>query len=114
MTRDFVIGSVLLIAQAAPAFAEKATLACSQGDGYLTIYYTFDMKARTVSRDPHWEPNTSVSSLQISDDELNWIQRSNSGSVTHRYNRHSGRLLFCDSSAVCSTLSCVKARPGPL
>jgi hypothetical protein len=114
MIRVLVIGSMLLIAQAVPAFAEKITLACSRGEGYITLYYTFDMKSRAVLRDPNWEGGTSVSSFQISDDELNWIQRSSGGTVAHRYNRPSGRLQTCDSVQVCSTISCVRAQAGPL
>src|SRR5674476_853514 len=39
---------VLLIAQAVPAFAEKITLARSLGGDYITLYYTFDLAAKTV------------------------------------------------------------------
>jgi hypothetical protein len=46
ITRGLAIVLVLLIAQVVPAFAEKVTLACSQGEGRVTIYYTFDMKSR--------------------------------------------------------------------
>ena len=36
MVRSFFGGSILLIAQAVPAFAEKVTLACSYGGNTVT------------------------------------------------------------------------------
>ena len=48
MIRALGIGSILVIAQAVPAFAEKITLACSYGGDYVTLYYTFDLAAKTV------------------------------------------------------------------
>lgn len=48
MIRVFVVGSILLIAQAAPAFAEKVTLACGQGPGSIVFYLTIDSDAKTV------------------------------------------------------------------
>jgi len=37
-----------LFAQAVSALAETVTLACSRGPGYVILYYTFDMEAKTV------------------------------------------------------------------
>lgn len=51
MIRALGIGSILVIAQAVPAAAEKITLKCGLGAGYSVMYYTIDTNARTVSVD---------------------------------------------------------------
>ena len=48
MIRILGISSILISPQAVPAFAEKITLACSYGGEYVTLYYTFDLAAKTV------------------------------------------------------------------
>ena len=107
MTRGFVIGLVLLIAQAVPAFAEKITLACSSGPGYVTNFWTFDLNAKTV-KDPEWDRNGNTHPIQVTDDEIYW----SAGGGKRTYNRNTSQLTIYEEASV--TLSCQRAPRGPL
>jgi hypothetical protein len=108
MIRVFVVGSILLVAQAVSAFAEKVTLACSQGTGYMTAYYTFDMEAKTVMM-PQGGPYT----IQVTDDEIYWKEQ-HGVFVTFVYNRNTARLVTYDPVNGNYSIDCHKAPPRPL
>jgi hypothetical protein len=107
MTRVLVIGLMLLIAQAAPAFAEKITLACSRGPGYVTHFWTFDMNAKTV-KDPEWDPNGDTHPIQITEDDIYW----SAGGGKRMYIRSTSELIIFEGDS--SPLHCQRAPRGPL
>ena len=64
MIRVLVVGSILLIAQAVPAFAEKVSLKC--GDEY----FVFDSDAHSVTFRPYRDE--IVEPARITDAEVTW------------------------------------------
>jgi hypothetical protein len=101
-----VIGS--LIAQAVPAFAEKITLACSRGPGYVTNFWTFDLNAKTV-KDPEWDPNGNTHPIQVTDDEISW----SAGGGKRIYTLSTSQLTIYEETPPL-TVSCQRAPRGPL
>ena len=88
MVRAFFGGSILLIAQAVPAFAEKITLACSYGGNTVTSYITIDTVAKTV-KESIWT-TTDTYPARITDDAITWYSRKHNMSGT--YNRQTRQL----------------------
>ena len=88
MIREFAIGSILLIAQAVPAFAEIVPLACTSDR--ITIHIVFDTDARTVTEtDNHTYP------MQMTDLQVTWqwqAQEPTPVLSSATYNRNSGQL----------------------
>jgi hypothetical protein len=110
MIRVLVIGSMLLIAQAVPAFAEKITLACSRGPEYIVLHYTFDLKALTVK-----DFKGDTFPIQVTDDEVRWRWTGNGPNVVvHVYNRITARLTIYYVHTEPATITCQRAQPGPL
>jgi hypothetical protein len=89
MLRVLVTGSTLLIALSVPAFAEKITLACSKGPGYLTKFWTFDMSAKTV-KDPEWDPNGNTHPIRVTADDIYW----SAGGGKRMYIRSTSELII--------------------
>ena len=112
--RVLFVGSVLLVAQAVPALAEKITLACSLGPGYVTTYFTFDLAAKTVKHGG----GGGTFATRVTDDEISWkshgyiAERSDLWLAT-TYDRLTGQLTiyFPDEA---STVPCHRAPSGPL
>jgi hypothetical protein len=88
MIRELAIGSILLIAQAVPAFAEIVPLACTSDR--ITIHIVFDTDARTVTEtDNHTYP------MQMTDLQVTWqwqAQEPTPVLSSATYNRNSGQL----------------------
>jgi len=102
MIRVLVIGSMLLIAQAAPAFAEKIYLACSYDSSqYVTTYITFDTDAKTVK-----EP-AGTFKARITDDAVTWFSRN----APATYDRQTRQLSFWLSNQM--PVPCVRATEPP-
>lgn len=109
--RVLVIGSALLFAQIVPAFAEKTTLACSLGSGYVTLFYTFDLDAKTVK-----DAEGGTFAIRITDDEIYWKRSGPAGTwqnVVHIYNRRTAQLVVYYPNGA-STTTCQRAPSGPL
>jgi len=95
MIRAFGIGSILVIAQAVPAFAEKVTLKCGLGAGYSVMYYTIDTIAKTVSVDLGASSGLNGTyRAQITEYGVVWESRGPDGKMyTARYDR--SRAGYC-------------------
>src|SRR5450759_5569668 len=112
--RVFVVGSILWIAQAVPALAEKVTLACSLGPGYVTTYFTFDLAEKTVKHGG----GGGTFATRVTDDEISWKSH---GYIAERsdlwlptiYDRRTGELTMYLPGEV-STIPCHRAPSGPL
>jgi hypothetical protein len=107
MIRAFCGASILLIAQAVPAFAEKVTLACSLGTGFITTYWTIDTVAKTMKEQSGTYP------AQITDDAVSWYSQK----MTNTYNRQtaqiSGWMSFNWETHQMEPTPCVRAPPAP-
>jgi hypothetical protein len=95
MIRALGIGSILVVVQAVPAFAEKVTLKCGNGAGYSVMYYTIDTIAKTVS------VNLGASSglngtypAQITEYAVVWESRGPDGKM-HRASYDRSRAGYC-------------------
>jgi hypothetical protein len=87
------IGSILVIAQAVPVFAEKVTLACSLGAGYHVNYLTIDTNAKTVI-DDHGTGYKGPYPAQIAEYTVVWEEKAPSGEMYHaEYDRK--RASYC-------------------
>jgi hypothetical protein len=93
MIRVLIIGSVLWIAQAVPASAEKATLACSQGTGYIIFYLAISSDANTVAMSNSYGTDLGTYPARITPDAVTWVmqdyQKQNYQAI---YNRHTAIL----------------------
>lgn len=112
LMRAFFGGSILLIALAVPAFAEKVTLGCSTGPGYVTFYLMVDTVAKTVKESAG--TYTGTFPAQITDDAVTWHSRN----MLSIYNRISGQItsgwnVFNGETHQMEPVSCVRARPTP-
>jgi hypothetical protein len=89
------LGSILIIAQAVPAFAEKVTLKCGNGAGYAVMYYTIDTIAKTVSVNLGASNNLNGTyPARITEDGVVWESRGPNGKMyTARYDR--SRAGYC-------------------
>ena len=110
--RAFFGGSILLIALAGPAFAEKVTHGCSLGPGYSTFYLTVDTVAKTVNESAG--TYTGAFPAQITDDAVTW----HSHDVLSIYNRLSGQItsgwnVLNGETHQMEPVSCVRARQSP-
>lgn len=106
MIRSLVAAAILFVAQAAPALAERITLACSRGPGYVTNLWTFDMSAKTV-KDPAWDPNGNTHPIRITDDDIYWSV----GGVKRMYIRSTSELIVFEGDS--GTLHCQLAPRAP-
>jgi hypothetical protein len=81
MIRVFAVTSILLIAQAVPAFAKKVTLKCQTS--ISTRYLTFDLDALTVTIDETQGMNLFIAGvggtypIQATDEKVTWQNHSN-------------------------------------
>jgi hypothetical protein len=92
MIRELAIGSILLIAQAVPAFAEIVPLACTNDSDGTTEHIVFDTDARTVL-----ETNNHTYPMTMTDLQVTWQFTDYGFSPTGlylywTYNRNSGKL----------------------
>jgi hypothetical protein len=111
--RVLFVGSILLIAQAVPALAEKVTLVCSLGPGYVTAYFTFDLAAKTVKHN-----STGTFAIRVTDDEISWNSHGYKGEWSDRwlasiYNRQTTQLTIYEPNGP-DTMTCQRAPSGPL
>lgn len=113
MIRVLGIGSILVIAQAIPAFAEKVTLACSLGPGYSVSYLTIDTIAKTVT-DSSVKEHTGTYPAQITENDVVWEAPGITGHVYRsRYDRQRNgycgwQTNGCNGSDI---TPCVRAAP---
>ena len=92
MIRVLVIGSILLIGQALPAFAEIATLSCtSNGSANSKIIVVFDTDAHTVS-DQNKTTAPGTYPMEVTDRYVKWQSLVNSKTFHAVYDRNSGQL----------------------
>ena len=97
MIRELAIGSILLIAQAVPAFAEIVPLACTDDSDGTTHHIVFDTDARTVLEidNPHTIDNYTYP-MTMTDLQMTWQFADHAlGLNIYRYwtyNRNSGKL----------------------
>ena len=94
MIRVLGIGSILVIAQAIPAFAEKVTLACSLGAGYHVNYLTIDTIAKTII-DDHGPGPKGPYSAQITEYTVVWEEKAGGQMYRAEYDRK--RASYCGS-----------------
>ena len=93
MIRELAIGSILLIAQAVPAFAEIVPLACTDDSKGTTHNIVFDTDARTVL-----ETDNQTYPMTMTDLQVTWQVTGNIPPwgtpfrVYWTYNRNSGKL----------------------
>ena len=101
MIRELATGSILLIAQAVPAFAEIVPLACTDDSAGTTHHIVFDTDARTVLGTDNQTYPMTMTDLQVT-----WTLEGYVGLLTYSYwtyNRNSGKLtentvlVFSDS-----------------
>lgn len=112
--RVLFVGSVLLIAQTVPAFAEKVTLMCTLGGDYIKMYFTFDLNEKTVT-DPRGAGTYAIRegtyAIQVTEDEIFWrINPQDSA----RYNRRTAQLRLYDRNGDEGVTPCIRAPRGPL
>jgi hypothetical protein len=87
IVRLFVVGPMLLIAQAIPAFAEKVDLMCPAWENHGAYYFTIDTEVMTVKDEDGTHP------AQITADEVRWFKNNdNSGLDVRWYVRQSASL----------------------
>jgi hypothetical protein len=114
MIRVF-FGVFLLISQAVPAFAEKITLACSHGGDYITLFYTFDLEAKTVADDAPigtYAIRKGTYAIEVTEEEIFW--RINPYDA-RRYNRNTAQLQLYDrNGAAGNAVPCHRVQRGPL
>lgn len=113
MVRGFFGGAMLLIAQAVPAAAEKVTLGCSLGPGYVTFYITIDTVAKTVKENSNAYTGGPFPA-QITDDAVTW----HSHNMLSIYNRISARMtsgwnVLNGETHQMESVSCARAGPAP-
>jgi hypothetical protein len=111
MTRIFVVGSILWIAWAVPALAEKITIACSYDRAqYVTVYLTIDTVAQTL------KDQTGTFHAQITDESVTW----NANGGRNTFNRLTGQFdgWMNNFGSVCNPCSgpygpvpCVRVSP---
>lgn len=90
MIRELAIGSILLIAQAVPAFAEIVPLACTDDSDGTTHHIVFDTDARTVL-----ETNNQTYPMTMTDLQVTWqftVLPFDPIHIYWTYNRNSGKL----------------------
>jgi len=75
MTRVLVIGLMLLIAQAVPAFAKTDTLACGNGPDYVAIYLTIDSDSKTVEMSNSYGHAYGTYPARITDGAVSWVMK---------------------------------------
>src|ERR1039457_2465148 len=88
MIRVLVVSSILMIAQIAPAFAEKVTLACSQGPDKIVFHLTIDTDTKTMTETG---TSTGVYPAKITDDAVTSYSKINPD-VRNTYNRQTAQL----------------------
>jgi hypothetical protein len=99
MIRAFAFGSILLIAQAIPAFAERVTVKC-EVPGIHTDFYTFDTDALTVLVDYYFDIDHNAVSgtykIQITTAEIKWqvSNRRTGNLMSFDYHRDTARLFI--------------------
>lgn len=112
LMRAFFSGSILLIAQAAPAFAEKVTLKCSNGQGGAIMYFTIDTVAKTMTETANNQVFGTYPA-KITNDAVTWI----SSKMRGTYDRHTGLvsnwMTFNGYTKMYETASCVRAPAAP-
>ena len=100
MIRELAIGSILMIAQAVPAFAEIIPLACTDDVAGTTHHIVFDTDARTVletdnpfeqDKDNHTYPMI-MTDLQMTWSFANYRNFLGPLYLYWTYNRNSGKL----------------------
>jgi hypothetical protein len=97
MIRELAIGSILLIAQAVPAFAEIVPLACTDDSDGTTHHIVFDTDARTVGEiDNPLATNNQTYPMTMTDLQMTWQFTTNFFGLAKylywTYNRNSGKL----------------------
>jgi hypothetical protein len=108
--RVLIVAAVWIFAQAAPALAEKVTLACSRGGDYITFYYTFDMAKKIVKEGPR------TFAITVTEDEISWksyVQGGYQFLNQNIYNRHSAELTIYFFNGP-TTIGCRRVQDGPL
>jgi hypothetical protein len=75
MIRALVIGSMLLFAQAVPAFAETVTLACSAGPDLIIFYLTINSDAKTVEMSNSYGHGYGNYPARITDGSVSWMMK---------------------------------------
>jgi hypothetical protein len=103
MIRELAIGSILLIAQAVPAFAEIVPLACTNDSDGIAFQIVFDTDALTVTDNNHTYP------IQMTDLQVTWQFKEYGFSPTglysyFTYNRNSGKLTESDALGISSSI----------
>ena len=94
MIRVLGFGSILVIAQAVPAFAERVTLACSLGAGYHVEYFTIDTNARTVKVDNGASYINGTYPVKITEDAVVWQSKGPDGKM-YRAEYDRKRARYC-------------------
>ena len=96
MIRELAIGSILLIAQAVPAFAEIVPLACTDDSKGTTHNIVFDTDARTVlETDNPRETGNHTYPMTMTDLQVTWqftVLPFDPIHIYWTYNRNSGKL----------------------
>ncbi len=111
MIRELAIGSILLIAQAVPAFAEIVPLACTDDVDGTTHHIVFDTDAHTVGEIDNPLGNNQTYPMTMTDLQMTWDFRIPFFRIYWTYNRNSGKLT--ESRAVeISYGSPLPPRPG--
>jgi hypothetical protein len=107
-----LFGSTLLsIALTVPALAEKVTLGCSLGPGYVTSYLTIDTDAKTVKDAAGTHP------AEITDDAVTWTMPADFAGwhVPNIYDRQTGRItsgwmVYDGETHEMDPVSCVRSQ----
>ena len=108
MIRELAIGSILLIAQAVPAFAERVPLACTDDSKGTTHHIVFDTDARTVlETDNPYETGNNTYPMTMTDLQVTWQFTTHSLFPTGlnlywTYNRNSGKLTMSGTIVISS------------
>jgi hypothetical protein len=101
MIRELAIGSILLIAQAIPAFAEIVPLACTDDSDGTTHHIVFDTDARTVL-----ETNNHTYPMTMTDLQVTWqvtLPPPVPIPLNYTYNRNSGKLTESHAFGISSS-----------
>lgn len=105
--RAFVCGSVCSFI--VPAYAQKVTLACSNGPEYVTSQITIDAGAKTVTDFGRTHRAT------ITSDTVTWEDTTLGGTCAiWKYDRRTAEIYeFCNGHPTGRPTPCVKAPPPP-
>jgi hypothetical protein len=125
MIRALALGSILLIAQALPAWAERVTIKCEVPSLHLD-YYTFDTDALTVLVEYNFDvDHNAVSgtySIRLTVAEIKWqVRNRRSGDLmSFNYHRDTAKMFIFfgpdgyESQSYIWAGDCTKVPRGPV